>query len=36
MNAAESKFFKYHMKAKHNNKGIMVSEMDVIRGIEGW
>lgn len=35
-NAAPSKFFKYHMAAQRHNKGLMVSELDVIRGIEGW
>ena len=34
--AEASKFFKHHYKAQFHNKGIMVSEMDVIRGIEGW
>ena len=31
-----SEFFKYHYANKHTNKGIMVSEMDVIRKLEGW
>jgi len=32
-----SSFFKSHMRrAKFHNRGIMVTEMDVIRGIEGW
>ncbi len=36
MSEDSSKFFKYHIKSKHHNRGIMISEMDVIRGIEGW
>jgi len=31
-----SSFFKNHYKSEFHNKGIMVTEMDVIRGIEGW
>lgn len=31
-----SKFFKTHYNKQFRNKGIMVTEMDVIRGIEGW
>lgn len=37
MSAAGSKFFKHHLRAaRFNNRGIMVREIDVIRGIEGW
>ena len=31
-----SKFFKRHYATKHLNKGVMVSEIDVIRKLEGW
>lgn len=31
-----SRFFKHHTATKHTNKGIMVTEMDVIRKLEGW
>jgi hypothetical protein len=32
-----SNFFKRHMyRAQYHPRGIMVSEIDVIRGIEGW
>jgi len=31
-----SKFFKTHYKSGFCNKGIMVTEIDVIRGMEGW
>ena len=31
-----SRFFKTHFNKQFHNKGIMVTEMDVIRGIEGW
>jgi len=31
-----SSFFKTHMLARHHNRGLMISEMDVIRDIEGW
>lgn len=31
-----STFFKNHYNSNFHNKGIMVTEMDVIRGIEGW
>ena len=31
-----SHFFKSHYKSGFRNKGIMVTEIDVIRGIEGW
>jgi len=34
--APSSKFFKAHMLTRHHNRGLMISEMDVIRGIEGW
>ena len=31
-----SKFFKDHYAKAHQNKGVMISEMDVIRKLEGW
>jgi hypothetical protein len=34
--AEESKFFKFHYRSNWHNQGIMVREIDVIRGIEGW
>lgn len=37
LTAESSSFFKHHMRrAQYHPKGIMVSELDVIRGIEGW
>ena len=36
LDTSASSFFKTHYVSRHNNKGIMISEMDVIRGIEGW
>lgn len=33
---AESEFFKQIYTNQHRNRGIMVSEMDVIRAVEGW
>jgi hypothetical protein len=32
----QSKFFKRHYKADFKNKDPLVTEMDVIRSIEGW
>jgi hypothetical protein len=32
----ESKFFKFHYRSNWHNLGIMIREMDVIRGQEGW
>ena len=32
----QSKFFKRHYKADFKNRGLLVTEMDVIRQIEGW
>ncbi len=32
----ESKFFKFHYRSNWHNRGVMVRELDVIRGIEGW
>jgi len=32
----ESKFFKFHYRSNWNNIGVMVREMDIIRGQEGW
>jgi hypothetical protein len=31
-----SKFFKHHYRSNWHNRGIMVSEMSVIRSQEGW
>jgi hypothetical protein len=36
LDANASKFFKDHRAKSHLNKGIMISEMDVIRKLEGW
>lgn len=36
LDAAASHFFKTHFNKQFRNKGIMVTEMDVIRKIEGW
>lgn len=36
LNAAQSKFFKRHYQADYHNKGPLVTEMEVIRQIEGW
>jgi hypothetical protein len=32
----ESRFFKHHYRSNWHNRGIMVTEMDVIRSQEGW
>jgi len=32
----ESKFFKHHYKSNWHNRGIMTTEIDVIRAQEGW
>jgi hypothetical protein len=32
----QSKFFKRHYKTDYRNHGLLVTEMDVIRKIEGW
>ena len=32
----QSKFFKRHYNTNFKNKGLLVTEMDVIRNIEGW
>jgi len=31
-----SKFFKHHYRSNWHNRGIMTTEMSVIRGQEGW
>lgn len=36
MNAEQSKFFKRHYKRDYRNLGPLVTEMEVIRKIEGW
>lgn len=36
LNAEQSKFFKRHYKADFRNLGPLVTEMDIIRKIEGW
>lgn len=36
LNTSQSKFFKRHYKADFRNLGPLVTEMDVIRKIEGW
>jgi hypothetical protein len=36
MNSEQSKFFKRHYKTDFRNKGPLVTEMEVIRQIEGW
>jgi hypothetical protein len=36
MNPEQSAFFKRHYKADRVNKGPLVTEMEVIRQIEGW
>ncbi len=36
MQAPESKFFKHHYRSNWHNRGIMITEMDVIRNQEGW
>lgn len=36
LSSAQSKFFKRHYAANFHNKGPLVTEMEVIREIEGW
>jgi len=36
LSSAQSKFFKRHYAANFHNKGPLVTEMEVIRQIEGW
>jgi hypothetical protein len=36
MQTPESKFFKHHYRSNWHNRGVMVTEMDVIRSHEGW
>lgn len=36
MNADQSKFFKQHYRSNWHNRGVMVTEMSVIRSQEGW
>ena len=36
LNKEQSKFFKRHYKRDFRNQGILVTEMEVIRRIEGW
>ena len=36
LNNRQSEFFKHHYRANWHNQGVMVREIDVIRGQEGW
>jgi hypothetical protein len=36
MQAPESKFFKHHYRGNWHTRGVMVTEMDIIRSQEGW
>jgi hypothetical protein len=36
LNRQQSSFFKHHYRSNWHNRGIMVTEMDVIRSQEGW
>jgi hypothetical protein len=36
LNNQQSRFFKHHYRSNWHNRGVMVTEMDVIRNIEGW
>lgn len=36
MDAEQSAFFKHHYKTAHRNMGTTMTEMDVIRRVEGW
>ena len=36
LNHRQSEFFKHHYKSNWHNRGVMVTEMDVIRQQEGW
>jgi hypothetical protein len=36
LTADQSRFFKHHYRSNWHNRGIMVTEMDVIRSHEGW
>jgi hypothetical protein len=36
LNAEQSKFFKRHYNADKKNRGPLITEMEVIREIEGW
>jgi hypothetical protein len=36
LDAEQSRFFKQHYRSNWHNRGIMVTEMDVIRSQEGW
>ena len=36
LDADQSKFFKHHYRSNWHNRGIMVTEMSVIRSREGW
>ena len=36
LNAEQSAFFKHHYKTAHRNMGTTMTEMDVIRRVEGW
>jgi hypothetical protein len=36
LDVAESRFFKHHYRSNWHNQGVMIREIDVIRGQEGW
>jgi hypothetical protein len=36
LNSQQSAFFKQHYRSNWHNRGIMITEMDVIRSREGW
>ena len=36
LNHRQSEFFKHHYKSNWHNRGVMITEMDVIRQQEGW
>jgi hypothetical protein len=36
LDADQSRFFKHHYRSNWHNRGVMVTEMDVIRQQEGW
>ena len=36
MGPKESEFFKHHYCSNWHNRGVMIKEIDVIRGQEGW
>ena len=36
LNAKASAFFKQHYRSNWQNRGVMIREIDIIRGMEGW